>query len=40
LVIGQADLTQGELLPEQKPTAASMAAPDISEAAPRPLPAT
>jgi len=40
LVIGHADLTQGELLPEQKPTAASVAGPDVSEAAPRPLPAT
>jgi cytoskeletal protein CcmA (bactofilin family) len=40
LVIGQADLTQGELLPEPKPTKASMAGHDISEAAPQPLPAT
>ena len=40
LVIGQADLTQGELLPGQKSTAASMAGPDISQAAPQPLPAT
>ncbi len=39
LVIGQADLTQGELLPERKP-AASTAEPDISGAAPQPLPAT
>jgi cytoskeletal protein CcmA (bactofilin family) len=40
LIIGQAHLTQGELLPEQKPAAASMPEADISGVAPRPLPAT
>src|SRR5205823_13010080 len=40
LVIGQAGLTQGELLPERKPAAASTAEPDISSATPVPLPAT
>src|SRR5437764_7455771 len=40
LVIGQAGLTQGELLPEREPAAASTAEPDISGAAPVPLPAT
>jgi cytoskeletal protein CcmA (bactofilin family) len=40
LVIGQADLTQGELLAEQKPAAANTAEPDISGTAPQPLPAT
>ena len=40
LVIGQADLMQGELLPERKPAAASTAEPDISGATPQPLPAT
>ncbi len=40
LIIGQADLTQGELLPEQKPGAGSMPETDISGAAPQPLPAT
>src|SRR5438046_707920 len=40
LGIGQADVTQGELLPERKPAAASTAEPDISGAAPQPLPAT
>jgi cytoskeletal protein CcmA (bactofilin family)/ribosomal protein S27E len=39
LVIGQADLTQGELLAERKPAAASTKEPDISGAAPQPLPA-
>jgi cytoskeletal protein CcmA (bactofilin family) len=39
LVIGQAALTQGELLPERKP-AANAAKSDISGAAPQPLPAT
>jgi cytoskeletal protein CcmA (bactofilin family) len=40
LVIGKADLTQAELLPEKKPTEAS--APDVTipEATPQPLPAT
>jgi len=40
LVIGQAGLMQGELLPERKPAAASTAEPDISGATPQPLPAT
>jgi cytoskeletal protein CcmA (bactofilin family)/ribosomal protein S27E len=40
LVIGQADLTQGELLPGQKSTAASRPEADISGATPQPLPAT
>ena len=40
LIIGQADLTQGELLPEQKPGAGSMPEADISGAAPQPLPVT
>jgi len=40
LVIGQADLTQGELLPEQKAAAASAPEADVSGAAHRPLPAT
>ena len=40
LVIGQADLTQGELLAERKPAAPNTAEPDISGTAPQPLPAT
>ena len=40
LIIGQADLTQGELLPEQKPAAGSMPETNISGAAPQPVPAT
>jgi cytoskeletal protein CcmA (bactofilin family) len=40
LVIGQADLMQGELLAERKPAAANTAEPDISGTAPQPLPAT
>jgi cytoskeletal protein CcmA (bactofilin family)/ribosomal protein S27E len=40
LIIGQADLTQGELLPERKAAAASTAEPEILGAAPQPLPAT
>ena len=40
LVIGQPDLIQGELLPGQKPGAASAAGLDISGVAPQPLPAT
>jgi len=40
LVIGQANLAQGELLPEQKAAAASVPEADISGAARRPLPAT
>jgi cytoskeletal protein CcmA (bactofilin family)/ribosomal protein S27E len=39
LVIGHADLTQGELLPERKSATASTPEPDITEGAPRPLPA-
>jgi cytoskeletal protein CcmA (bactofilin family) len=39
LVIGPGDLTQGELLPERKPAAAS-ATPDVSASVPHPLPAT
>jgi cytoskeletal protein CcmA (bactofilin family) len=39
LVIGPADLTQGELLSERKSGAAS-APPDVSGAVPQPLPAT
>ena len=40
LVIGQPDLIQGELLPGQKPAAASRPDIDTSETAPQPLPAT
>ena len=40
LVIGQADLTQGELLPERKAAATSAPGPEVSVAAPQPLPAT
>jgi cytoskeletal protein CcmA (bactofilin family)/ribosomal protein S27E len=40
LVIGQAGLTQGELLQEQEPAAASVPASHFPEAAPHPLPAT
>src|SRR5204863_5004759 len=40
LVIGQADLTQGELLPERKAAATSAPGPGVSVAAPQPLPAT
>jgi hypothetical protein len=40
LVIGQADLMQGELLAERKAAAANTAEPDISGTAPQPLPAT
>jgi hypothetical protein len=40
LVIGQAGLTQGELLPEQKLAAGSVPEADISGSAPQPLPAT
>src|SRR5438094_1200449 len=39
LVIGQADLTQGELLPERKAAATSAPGPEVSVAAPQPLPA-
>jgi len=40
LIIGQADLTQGELLPEQKPAGASKAEHDVTVAASQLLPAT
>jgi cytoskeletal protein CcmA (bactofilin family) len=40
LVIGRADLTQGELLPERKPAVTSAPEPQVSVAAPQPLPAT
>jgi cytoskeletal protein CcmA (bactofilin family)/DNA-directed RNA polymerase subunit RPC12/RpoP len=40
LVIGQADLTQGELLPEQKPPAGAPANPDLAAPNADPLPAT
>ncbi len=40
LVIGPADLTHGELLPEPKPAAASAPEPDIPEVVPQPLRAT
>ena len=40
LVIGQAHLTQGELLQEQKPDVAQVPDSDFSAVAPRPLPAT
>ncbi len=40
LVIGQAGLTQGELLPEQKPAAANKSKSDTPVAAAHPLPAT
>jgi len=40
LVIGRADLTQGELLQEQKPGVASTPENDFSGVHPRPLPAT
>lgn len=40
LVIGQADLTQGELLQEQKPAPQRLAQTEFSRAAPRVLPAT
>jgi cytoskeletal protein CcmA (bactofilin family) len=39
LIIGQADLRQGELLPEGKPAAASAPEPNIPGTAPEPLPA-
>jgi cytoskeletal protein CcmA (bactofilin family) len=40
LVIGRADLTQGELLQEQKPDATRVPESDFSGVAPRPVPAT
>ena len=40
LVIGRADLTQGELLQEQKPDVAPIPESDFSGVDPRPLPAT
>ena len=39
LVIGQADLTQGELLPEQKPAVAGPANPELAAPDSDPLPA-
>ena len=40
LVIGRADLTQGEFLQEQKPDVARVPEGDFSGVAQRPLPAT
>jgi cytoskeletal protein CcmA (bactofilin family) len=40
LVIGRADLMQGELLQAQKPDVAGVPQSDFSGVAPRPLPAT
>jgi hypothetical protein len=40
LVIGRADLTQGELLQEQKPGVARVPESDFPAVAQRPLPAT
>ncbi len=40
LVIGRADLTQGELLQDQKPDVAPVPESDFSAVAQRPLPAT
>jgi cytoskeletal protein CcmA (bactofilin family) len=40
LVIGQADLTQGELLPERKSSSPSPGEPEVSVAARQPLPST
>lgn len=40
LIIGQADLTQAELLPDQKPAEASTGEPTVPTAATEPLPAT
>jgi len=40
LVIGQADFTQGELLPERTRAVVNGPEPDIPGAAPEPLPAT
>src|SRR5438067_4750651 len=40
LIIGQAGLTQGELLPDQKPTGASKMEDDVTVIAPQPAPAT
>ncbi len=40
LVIGRADLTQGELLQERKPDVAPTPESDFSGVDPRPLPAT
>lgn len=40
LIIGRADLTQGELLQEQKPGAARVPESDFPGVAPRPVPAT
>jgi cytoskeletal protein CcmA (bactofilin family) len=40
LVIGQADLTQAELLPAQNPADVARKVPEVPAAAPHPLPAT
>jgi cytoskeletal protein CcmA (bactofilin family) len=40
LIIGQTGLTQGELLPEQKPIGASKPEDDVTVIAPQPVPAT
>ena len=40
LVIGRVDLTQGELLQEQKPDVTPVPESDFSDVAQRPLPAT
>jgi cytoskeletal protein CcmA (bactofilin family) len=40
LIIGQAGLTQGELLPEQKPIGASKTEDDVTVITPQPVPAT
>jgi len=40
LVIGQADFTQGELLPERKGAGVNAPQPDLPGGAPQPLPAT
>jgi len=40
LVIGRADLTQGELLQEQKPDVSPVPESDFPGVAPRPVPAT
>ena len=40
LIIGQAGLSQGELLPDQKPTGASKMEDDVTVIAPQPAPAT
>jgi cytoskeletal protein CcmA (bactofilin family) len=40
LVIGQADLTQAELLPEQSPVSSAVEAPNVAGPVAQPLPAT